>query len=285
MKKIQTESMPGAATGGTKTTLVDTSKIFEADLFNGSILKMIIGGKAYYRKITDCATSTLTFLTLPGTAASAVWTVATDITCTVTSVADGGNDVTIEAALAAEVSQDLSVAYGADDVIRVTLATNEAGASNDAANTLTLVTAAIDGLDGFSAVAAGEGSTVVAPTEEAIAFTGGVTEVKPVEGTLYEIVDRDADVKNTLTHTKATVGATTTAALAANADRKYALFINDSDATLYLKVGVAAVMNEGIRLIAGASYEMSYRIGNLDARAVNAISAAGNKLILVTEGV
>lgn len=38
----------------------------EADLFNGTIIKMNIGGIDYFRTITDTANSTLTFGALPG---------------------------------------------------------------------------------------------------------------------------------------------------------------------------------------------------------------------------
>lgn len=69
--------------------------------------------------------------------------------------------------------------------------------------------------------------------------------------------------------------ATTTILLAANADREYALFINDSDTVIYLAFGVDAVANSGVRLnISGGSYEMSRGAGNLSQAAVNAIAAA-----------
>ena len=90
----------------------------------------------------------------------------------------------------------------------------------------------------------------------------------------------------TLTHTHPTIAAATTVALAANTTRKYALFENDSDEVIYIKVGVAAVLNQGIRLNAsGGSYEMSFLIGNLNTGAVNAISTSGSKVLLVAEGV
>ena len=92
--------------------------------------------------------------------------------------------------------------------------------------------------------------------------------------------------KQTLAHTTATIGASTGAALAANANRKYALLVNDSDAVIYLKIGAAAVLNQGIRLNAnGGSYEMSAQYGNLDSRVINAISSSANNYLLITEGV
>jgi len=91
----------------------------------------------------------------------------------------------------------------------------------------------------------------------------------------------------TPTHSAVTVTSTTTQALAANANRKYVLLVNDSDTAIYIKLGAAAVANEGIRLNAnGGSYEMSNLGGNLYAGAINAIhGGSGNKTLLVTEGV
>lgn len=88
------------------------------------------------------------------------------------------------------------------------------------------------------------------------------------------------------THTAPTIGNTTTTALAANASRVYALLVNDSDEVIYIKLGAAAVLNQGIRLNAsGGSYEMSRQVGNLYTGAINAICASGSKKLLVTEGV
>ena len=90
----------------------------------------------------------------------------------------------------------------------------------------------------------------------------------------------------TPTHTQPSIAVTTTVALAANASRLYALFVNDSSEEIYIKLGVAAVLNQGIRLNAyGGSYEMSKQIGNLYIGAVNGICTSGTKALLVTEGV
>ena len=90
----------------------------------------------------------------------------------------------------------------------------------------------------------------------------------------------------TITHTHPTIGSTTTAALAANTSRRYALLENDSDEVIYVKIGAAAVLNQGIRINAsGGSYEMSAEIGNLNTGAINAICASGSKVLLVVEGV
>lgn len=87
----------------------------------------------------------------------------------------------------------------------------------------------------------------------------------------------------TPTHSVVPVGATTTAVLPANTDRKYTLLCNDSDSTMYLKIGAVAVASQGIRLNSGTSYEISAVNGNLFTGAINAISAGANKSLLVTE--
>lgn len=52
------------------------------------------------------------------------------------------------------------------------------------------------------------------------------------------------------------VGATSTIVLRYNTKRTYAILVNDSDETIYLGLGVPAVMNVGVRLNAsGGAYE------------------------------
>jgi len=98
---------------------------------------------------------------------------------------------------------------------------------------------------------------------------------------------RDAGIITTPTSAPLAVTAVSQLALAANADRLTALFINDGANTIYLMEGAAAVANQGIRLNAnGGSYQMSQPIGNLYRGAVYAIAAvAGPTNLLVKEGV
>ena len=95
-----------------------------------------------------------------------------------------------------------------------------------------------------------------------------------------------ASAYTTPTHTAVNVTVASGAVLAANANRLYALLVNDSDAVIYIKLGAAAVANQGIRLNAsGGSYEMSAMLGNLYTGAINGIHAGvGNKALLMTEG-
>ncbi len=89
----------------------------------------------------------------------------------------------------------------------------------------------------------------------------------------------------TATHTSVTVLATTTVVLAANANRLYALIVNDSDEKIYVKIGANAVQSQGIPILPNGSYEMSKAMGDLNVGAINGICASGSKTMLVTEGV
>lgn len=90
----------------------------------------------------------------------------------------------------------------------------------------------------------------------------------------------------TPTHTVVTIasGNTSEEALAANTSRVYALFINDSDTEMFIKLGADAVDSEGIPLAAsGGNYEIT--LDNLYRGAINVICASASKNLLVTEGV
>lgn len=89
----------------------------------------------------------------------------------------------------------------------------------------------------------------------------------------------------TMTPTKVAVGTSSTLVLAANPHRKYAAFVNDSNQPIYLSLGAAAVMNQGIRL--GSDGRRPYQINdsNLFHGAIYAIAQGGAKNLTVTEGV
>lgn len=82
------------------------------------------------------------------------------------------------------------------------------------------------------------------------------------------------------------VGTSSTLVEAADEGRDYLLLVNDSDTTIYLARGAAAVAHSGIRLSApGGSYEMSRALGNLYRGAIYAIHAGtGDKVLCVSGG-
>jgi len=170
---------------------------------------------------------------------------------------------------------DISTAIGATDDAMV-----EAGAAGTQSAKLRRVTKGLEDLK--TLIVLGGGTNVIG-------------KLRLVTANGDEITDDDADavrtkdtdgVYTTPTHTHPSVGSGTTQALAANANRLYGLFVNDSNETIYLKLGADAVLNQGIRLNAnGGSYEMSKKLGNLYTGTINAICASGGKVLLVTEGV
>lgn len=100
-----------------------------------------------------------------------------------------------------------------------------------------------------------------------------------------EVLNDTFNAVESIKHTAVSAGSASTVVLAANSKRKYILLVNDSDATIYLNLGGAAAVNTGIRLNAnGGSFEISANLGNLYLGAINCVSQAGNKTILVTEG-
>lgn len=132
------------------------------------------------------------------------------------------------------------------------------------------------------------------PTRRLLDSTGtdvlGEVQTTPTSNTLLRrLKDIEDAVKNVITTPLATevpinAGNTSETALAANANRVYALFINDSDTVMYLRLGEVSVDHEGIRLNAsGGSYEINSL--NLYRGVANIICATSGKILLVTEGV
>ncbi len=74
--------------------------------------------------------------------------------------------------------------------------------------------------------------------------------------------------------------------LAANTARTWALFVNISDAFVFLALGAAAVLNTGIPLAPnGGAYQMTMAEGNLYTGDVYAIhGGSGNKPLCISEG-
>lgn len=82
------------------------------------------------------------------------------------------------------------------------------------------------------------------------------------------------------------IDATTTVVLAEDGDRKYAIFFNDSNETIYLGIGADAELNKGPRLNAeGGFYELLRAPGgNFSMQKVNAICVSGGKNLTIQTG-
>ncbi len=79
-----------------------------------------------------------------------------------------------------------------------------------------------------------------------------------------------------------TVGATSTAILAAHPKRLTATIVNDSNEPIYVSTGGAAVVGQGIRLNAnGGSYEIHAQ--NIYYGAINGICASGSKDVSISQ--
>jgi len=125
------------------------------------------------------------------------------------------------------------------------------------------------------------------------AGTAVIGKVRLVTATGDEITDDTLDAMKValkdepLTYSapaKVAVGSSTTEILAINASRRYAGIVNDSDEEIYLGVGAAAVMNQGVLLSPGGSMEF-VRGQNLSTQAINGICTSGSKNVTVQEAV
>lgn len=87
-----------------------------------------------------------------------------------------------------------------------------------------------------------------------------------------------------VTRSKGWVETTSSVQLYSDSDRLYALIVNDSDTIVYLNLGAAAVVGEGIRLNAnGGAFEINWT--NLYTGAVYGIhGGTGTKYVTVIEG-
>lgn len=94
------------------------------------------------------------------------------VTATVDTAGWAGNGYTMRVVLGVGISQALAAALSTK-AITVTLATDGAGLPDDAANTATLVAAAVDALAGVSAATSGSGATAFSAAIAAVTFSGG----------------------------------------------------------------------------------------------------------------
>lgn len=145
------------------------------------------------------------------------------------------------------------------------------------ATTLKDVKDAIDSLETLSAEVTKWGGTVLTGRDISL-------DLAKLDITLSALRDALLGKAATFTASGPTIANTSTTALAANADRKTATFVNDSNETIYLRRGATAVMNQAIRLNAsGGSFEIN--ANNLYTGIVTAICASGGKILCVEEGV
>lgn len=88
-------------------------------------------------------------------------------------------------------------------------------------------------------------------------------------------------VGDSAVNSSVSVGTPSTAVLAANANRQYAVIQNVSSASMFLGFGAAAKNNNGFKLLANSSFTIDQT--NLYKGAVNAISSAGAGTVVTVE--
>jgi len=111
--------------------------------------------------------------------------------------------------------------------------------------------------------------------------TGTGTQADPFVPETVTTIEGHLDF-DTAVNFSVTVGSTSTLIRAAEAGRKLLVLVNDSDVVLFLSLGSAAVMNQGIRLNANGGnivLENPIFTGN-----VYGICAAGGKNLVGCEG-
>jgi hypothetical protein len=187
----------GIATGGSKTTVVDALVDFPTDAVKDKYIKVLLGGKALFRKITTNTGGTFTFLTLGDAAgASAVVKAATAVTDKLTialanTTGYAGNEPLVNLTTA----EDDTLAVSKDDDTKtITIALADTTASKNAAALIQAAIRALGSVANVSVAAAtctagGNWDTAAVATGETapVQFSGGAPEIATPAGANYEI--------------------------------------------------------------------------------------------------
>lgn len=88
---------------------------------------------------------------------------------------------------------------------------------------------------------------------------------------------------NSVLNSGVSVDLISTLVLAVNSSRRYLFLVNDSDEAIYVSLGTAAVMNEGILLTAGGG-ALTLDTSSMYRGAIYAICVSGNKNLTICEG-
>lgn len=76
-----------------------------------------------------------------------------------------------------------------------------------------------------------------------------------------------------------------TEAVPANPLRRYLLLTNEGTTNIFLAIGNTAVVQQGIVLFPGSSYEMTETAGNLSIQAIRAIGTVAHTALAYNEGI
>lgn len=96
-------------------------------------------------------------------------------------------------------------------------------------------------------------------------------------------INTGINVANAMLNTGVTVGVASTLILGANSDRRFLFLVNDSNENIYVSLGSAAVLGQGILLTAGGG-ALTLDIASMWLGSVYAICTSGGKNLTVSEG-
>lgn len=88
---------------------------------------------------------------------------------------------------------------------------------------------------------------------------------------------------NSVLNSGVSVGNTSTLVLAANSSRRYLFLVNDSNESIYVSLGSAAVLNEGVLLTSGGG-ALTLDTTSMYHGAIYAICASGGMNLTICEG-
>lgn len=191
---VEDVTTKGNATGGTDTTLIDTTKNFEADILNGTTAIISVDGIDYYREIIGSVGNTFTFSSLyPGVAAFVTLTgsagASIGIRCKDVGVVGNSYKIILEEGTG--VSSDSAVAWDAGTTT-LTITSSTDGDGNPEGimpGNLELLFAGVPAVDALFSVdddfTGGTPLDLVA--SPGASFTGGIDAVEVGAGAAYEI--------------------------------------------------------------------------------------------------
>jgi hypothetical protein len=96
-------------------------------------------------------------------------------------------------------------------------------------------------------------------------------------------INTGINIANTMLNTGVSVGVASTLILGTNLNRRFLFLVNDSDENIYVSLGSAAVLGEGILLTAGGG-ALTLDIASMWLGEIYAICLSGGKNLTVSEG-
>jgi hypothetical protein len=185
--------LSGTATGGSSTTIADSSKHWTTNMFAKKMVKLFSSQYEITRAIISNTANTLTtaamIAAINGTAVlfpGYAYEVTAVGAGAAAAAAGNAYSFVVVAGVGANVALS-AVLAGA--VVTVTLGTGAGGLLDNAKNTATLITAAIDALADFTATVTGATASDPATTTCTIGVSGGVDAYGGRLGDEYEIIN------------------------------------------------------------------------------------------------